>query len=423
MNNVYDHALAQGVKIYHEHFAFELHRENDRVTGVTCYDLANSEVKTIQAKAVVIATGGMGRVFKTTSNGNVATGDGLALALAAGVPLMDMEFIQFHPTGFHGLGVLVTEAARGQGGILRNQSGEPFMERYAPSIKDLAPRDMVSRAILTEIQEGRGIDGKDYVYLDLTHLEEGVVEEKLSEITEISRNFLDIDPVKEPIPVAPTCHYMMGGIPTDVNGNVPGVSGLFAVGEVACVSVHGANRLGCNSLIDLVVFGKRVGNACADYSQSVLHSSIEFDGSSALTNILESTGGETIHEIRQEMRELMTQNVSIFRTEESLLEALDGIKKLRKRVNRIQISHRGSVHNIELREALELGNMLRVADVVIVSAINRIESRGAHTRLDYPERNDTHWLTHTLIWKKDGELEVSYKPVTVTRFQPKERKY
>ena len=423
MNNVYDHALAQGVKVYHEHYAFKLHIDHGRVSGVTCYDLATGEIKEIQAKAVVIATGGMGRVFKTTSNGNVATGDGLALALEAGIPLMDMEFIQFHPTGFYGLGVLVTEAARGQGGILRNDAGERFMERYAPSIKDLAPRDVVSRSILTEIQEGRGIDGEDYVMLDLTHLGKEVVEEKLGEITEISRNFLDIDPVEEPIPVAPTCHYMMGGIPTDVNGVVPSVSGLFAVGEAACVSVHGANRLGCNSFIDLVVFGKRVGIACAEYSKTAYYSEITNEDPTVLASLLESTGGETIHTIRQEMRELMTRNVSIFRTEDSLIEALDGIKVLRKRVKRIQLSHKGNVHNMELREALELRNMLRVADVVIVSALNRIESRGAHTRLDYPERDDTYWLKHTLIWLKDDELEVSYKPVTITEFQPKERKY
>jgi succinate dehydrogenase / fumarate reductase flavoprotein subunit len=423
MNNVYDHALAQGVKVYHEHFAIKLHIDDGEVRGVSCYDLATGEIVFIQAKTVVIATGGMGRIFKTTSNGNVATGDGLALALEAGVPLMDMEFIQFHPTGFYGLGVLVTEAARGQGGILRNNSGEPFMERYAPSIKDLAPRDVVSRSILTEILEGRGIGGEDYVLLDLTHLDKEVVEDNLSEITEISRNFLDIDPVEEPIPVAPTCHYMMGGIPTDVNGIVPSVSGLFAVGEAACVSVHGANRLGCNSLIDLVVFGKRVGTACAYYAKTVEHSDFMNNDSNVLATLLESTGNETVHGIRHEMRELMTRNVSIFRTEESLIKALEGIKDMRKRVKHVQISHKGSVHNMELREALELMNMLQVADVVIVSSINRIESRGAHTRLDYPDRDDTHWLKHTLIWKKDGELEVSYKPVTVTTFQPKERKY
>jgi succinate dehydrogenase / fumarate reductase flavoprotein subunit len=423
MNNVYDHVLAQGVKVYHEHFAFKLHISEGRAIGVTCYDLATMEVKDIRAKAVVIATGGMGRIFKTTSNGNVATGDGLAMVVEAGVPLIDMEFIQFHPTGFYGLGVLVTEAARGQGGILRNNTGERFMERYAPTIKDLAPRDVVSRSILNEIQEGRGIDGGDYVLLDLTHLSKEIVEDKLSEITEISRNFLDIDPVEQPIPVAPTCHYMMGGIPTDVNGTVQEISGLYAVGEVACVSVHGANRLGCNSLIDLVVFGKRVGVASADYSQSVTYSNFEFDGTAILSSKLESSGSEIIYELRREMRELMTQNVCIFRSEESLLEALRGIKDLRKRLKHIQISYKGSVYNMELREVLELENMLMVADVIIVSALNRIESRGAHTRLDYPNRVDDHWLKHILIWKKEGELEVSYLPVTVTRFQPKERKY
>ena len=423
MNNVYDHVLTQGVKIYNEHFAYKLHIDHGCAKGVTCYDLATGEIKTIQAKAIVIATGGMGRVYSTTSNGNVATGDGLALALEAGVPLMDMEFIQFHPTGFHPLGMLVTEAARGQGGILRNNQGERLMERYALNLKDLAPRDMVSRSIITEIKEGRGINGEAYVLLDLTHLKKNVIEEKLSEITEISRNFLNIDPVEEPIPVAPTCHYMMGGIPVELNGNVPGIQGLYAVGEVACVSVHGANRLGCNSLIDLVVFGKRVGNESAKYSKSSQITDFDYDDSKVLNSFLESTGKESIHEIRNEMRMVMTSDVSIFRTEETLIRALEGIKKLRKRAKQLRISHKGKVHNLELREALELMNMLNIADVVIVSALNRIESRGAHTRLDYPKRDDKHWLKHTLIWKIEGELEVSYKPVTVTRFQPKKREY
>ncbi len=298
------------------------------------------------------------------------------------------------------------------------------MEWYAPSIKDLAPRDMVSRAILTEIQEGRGINGDGYVYLDLTHLEEGVVEEKLSEITEISRNFLDIDPVKEPIPVAPTCHYMMGGVPTDVNGAVPGVEGLYSVGESACVSVHGSNRLGCNSLIDLVVFGKRAGRNVSDYVSSVDWSSEpDSSGESVISTLLNSDGGETIHELRGEMRRIMTSNVSIFRAEESLTDALSKIRQLRLRQKDIGLSHRGKVHNMEVREALELGNMLRVAEAVIVSALNREESRGAHSRTDYPDRDDENWLKHTLIQDINGVLEITYKPVTITRFQPKERRY
>lgn len=423
MNNVYDHALAQGVKVYHEHFAFKLHISDGKVTGVTCYDIATGEIKTIQAKTVIIATGGMGRVFKTTSNGNVATGDGLALALDAGVPLMDMEFIQFHPTGFHGLGVLVTEAARGQGGILRNHSGERFMERYAPSIKDLAPRDVVSRSILTEILEGRGINGEDYVLLDLTHLEKHVIEEKLGEITDISRNFLDIDPVEQPIPVAPTCHYMMGGIPTNVNGAVPKVSGLFAVGEAACVSVHGANRLGCNSLIDLVVFGKRAGKAGADLSKTLRYKEIVFDGAGLINSLLKNEGEEVIHELRDKMRDIMTRKVSIFRSEKTLIEALEEIKQLQRKTKVITLSHKGLVHNMELREAFELTNMLKIAESVIIVALNRTESRGAHTRIDYPDRKDALWLKHTLIKREQGELKISYQPVSITRFQPKERKY
>jgi succinate dehydrogenase / fumarate reductase flavoprotein subunit len=378
----------------------------------------------------MLATGGCGRVYKTTSNGFVSTGDGFSLALKAGVPLQDMEFIQFHPTGFHGLGVLVTEAARGQGGVLRNDAGEPFMERYAPTIKDLAPRDMVSRAILTEIQAGRGIGGEDYVYLDLTHIGKKRIEENLSEIAELSRIFMGVEPSEEPIPVAPTCHYAMGGIPTDGKGGVIGnivVPGLYAVGENACLSVHGANRLGCNSLIDLVVFGNRAGRAVGEYAAEVdwpeLPPNAETEAMQNLRDILDSDGAERVPAIREEMQSLMTEKCSIYRDRAGLETALNELWALKERYGRLGLINRGGVHNHELREALELGNMLHVSEAILRSALAREESRGAHFRTDHPERDDGGLLKHTLVTRSPEGLALSYKPVAITRFQPQERRY
>ena len=430
MNNVYDRCLARGVRIYHEHYALNLIMDGDRAAGVSCYDIASGETVIFHGKAVMLATGGCGRIYKTTSNGFVATGDGFALALEAGIPLQDMEFIQFHPTGFHGLGVLVTEAARGQGGILRNDSGEPFMERYAPTIKDLAPRDMVSRAILTEIQAGRGIGGGDYVHLDLTHIGKESIEENLSEVAELSRTFMGVEPSEEPIPVSPTCHYAMGGIPTDGEGGVVGdgvVLGLYAVGENACVSVHGANRLGCNSLIDLVVFGNRAGRAIGEYAKGVdwpeLPQDAEPEATRKLHDVLASDGAERVPAIREEMQALMTEKCSIYRDRAGLEAALDELETLRERHGRLGLVNRGGVHNYELKEAFELGNMLRVSEAILRSALAREESRGAHFRTDHPERDDGGWLKHTLVSRSIEGLTLSYKPVAITRFQPQERKY
>jgi succinate dehydrogenase / fumarate reductase flavoprotein subunit len=430
MNNIYDRCLAQGVEIYHEHFVTELLMDGRRVSGVACYDISTGEPIIFHAKAVILATGGCGRIFKTTSNGFVSTGDGLAITLRAGLDLQDMEFIQFHPTGFHGLGVLVTEAARGQGGILRNDSGEPFMERYAPTIKDLAPRDMVSRAILTEIQEGRGIDGEDYVHLDLTHLATEAVEENLSEITNLSRVFLGIEPTESPIPVSPTCHYMMGGIPTDDDGRVLNsdrVLGLYSVGESACVSVHGANRLGCNSLIDLVVFGKRAGASVGEYVKKVEWPKISEEAESnvkrQLNSLLWADGKERASQLREEMQTIMTEKCSIFRERSGLENALDSIELLATRIHDVGLKNRGLVHNYELKEVLELSNMLMLSGAILRSALAREESRGAHFRVDYPDRMDSGWLKHTMISGRPGEFEIHYKPVVVTRFQPKERRY
>ena len=424
MNTIYDHCLSQGVKIYDETMALKIIRNKDGIAGVACYDVSTGDSVTFQCKAIVLATGGCGRVYETTSNGFISTGDGFALALDCNLPLMDMEFIQFHPTGYYGLGVLVTEAVRGYGGVLLNKDGERFMERYAPAIKELAPRDMISRAILNEIKEGRGIDGS-YVYLDLTSINPTTVKENLSEVYNNSKIFLGIDPIEEYIPVAPTCHYIMGGIPTDENGKVINnkpIPGIYAVGEVACLSVHGANRLGCNSLIDLIVFGKRAGNSIAEYVKNVdwLSEPIDED---PIKEFIEKEGSENPYHIRNELQSLMTEKCSIFRDKEGLEEALDVVKTLKESYKRIKVVNKDRVHNYELREAIELGNLLKVAESIIISALTREESRGAHYREDYPERNDESWMKHILVSKEEDGLSISYKPVILTRHQPEERVY
>jgi succinate dehydrogenase / fumarate reductase flavoprotein subunit len=340
-----------------------------------------------------------------------------------------MEFIQFHPTGLYGLGVLISEAARGEGGVLRNGNGERFMERYAPALKDLAPRDVVSRSILTEIREGRGVGGKDYVNLDLTHLGKKLIDDKLPEISSFVTNYLGIDPTVAQVPVAPTCHYLMGGIPTDGDGEVlideKGriMEGLFAAGEAACVSIHGANRLGCNSLIDLVIFGKRAGVAMANYARSARLIAIDEQEASFVIESFPRGGSEKIPAIRDEMQWIMSESCSVYRNRQGLTDALRKIQILKERYKQVGLSDKGKGFNYELEEALELGNMLDLADVVVASALNREESRGAHYRTDFPARDDSIWLKHTMAFKRPGGFEIRYKPVTVTRFEPKARSY
>ncbi len=429
MNTIYDRCLSQGVKIYNEYFVTELIKKNERIIGVKAYNQANSEPIIFHSKAVLLATGGCGRLFKTTSNGFVSTGDGFALAYMVGVPLQDMEFIQFHPTGLHDLGVLVTEAARGQGGILKNHLGEPFMERYAPIIKDLAPRDLVSRAIIKEIQEGRGINGEKFVHLDLTGIDKSIIEKDLSEVSKLAQIFLGINPSKYPIPVAPTCHYVMGGIPTDEHGKVVNslVNGLFAVGECACVSVHGANRLGTNSLIDLVVFGQRAGNAISKYVKEVawlnLNDENNLEAKNFIDNVSSSEGSEKVPQIRSEMQTILTDYCSIYRNREGLETAYEKIQLLKSRFKKIKIRNSSKKYNYELREAFELRNMLNLSEVIILSALKREESRGSHYRSDYPDRDDSYWLKHTLAKRTEKGIQIGYKPVSITRFQPEERKY
>ncbi len=434
LDTLWEKCLQQGIRFFNEFQLMSLIIHDGQCCGVIAYELATGKLHTLQSKAVLLATGGYGKVFKTTSNAFASTGDGLAIAYRAGAPLEDMEFVQFHPTGIYKLGILISEAARGEGGILLNNEGERFMERYAPVIKDLAPRDMVSRCILEEIRAGRGIDGKDYVHLDLTHLGKEVLDTKLAEITGFARTYAGVEPVKEPIPVQPTCHYMMGGIATDVDGRVITDSegtvfpGLYAAGECACVSVHGANRLGCNSLLDILVFGRRAGKEMHRFIPTV--GSIELPPSpekvvaDQITALLQSKGKESTGPIRAEMQEVMMDKVSVFRHQEGLEEALEKVRELKERYRQISVQDKGNCFNRDLLDTIELGYMLDLAEVIALGALSREESRGAHSREDFPKRDDEKWLVHTMFRHSTDEgPQVFFKPVTITRFEPKERKY
>ncbi len=437
LQTLYENCIKNQVNFFSEYFVTDLLIENGKCKGVVAMDIATSEITIFHAKAVLFATGGSGRMFRITSNAHMGTGDGMALVYKKGLPLEDMEFYQFHPTGLWRLGILVSEAARGEGGILKNKEGERFMERYAPTVKDLAPRDMVSRAIITEIRDGKGImgsDGTEYVHLDVSHLGREVIDGKLPEITGFARTYLGVEPTEEPIPIQPTAHYEMGGIPTDVDcrvlmsemGNI--VQGFYAAGECACVSVHGANRLGTNSLLDLVVFGRRGGKAVAEYLKNADYSGVsetDADYSRKLVEeMLSKNGKENIADIRTEMQNIMMRDCGVFRTKESLESAAGKIGELKERYKDIQVQDKGKVFNTDLVEAIELGNLLDTAEATVYSALNRTESRGAHSREDYPERNDRDWMKHTFVYQNPGGgVRIEYKPVTVTRYQPMERKY
>ena len=433
LDTLFDQCLRHQAKFYAEHYMISLVMEKRRCVGVVTYDLTTGELHLLQAKAVLLATGGCGKVYTTTSNGNATTGEAFSLVYNLGVPLEDMEFVQFHPTGLYPLGILVSEAARGEGGLLRNRLGERFMERYAPTVKDLAARDIVSRAILTEIREGRGIGGKGYVHLDLTHLGEEKIQEKLWEIASFVRIYTGIDPVYDPVPVAPTCHYMMGGIPTDLNGRVLAdekssiVPGLYAAGECACLSVHGATRLGCNSLLDLLVFGRRSGLAIKDKIKEVEHPSLSKDALKSaeekIGRLLSQPGREKIDPLRREMRSVMTDYGSVFRNEEGLRKGIEEIQNLKARYKEIGVVNKGKTFNYELMEAFELGHQLDLSEVILYSALHRKESRGAHYREDFPSRADQYFLKHTLVFQTPKGPEARYKPVKITRFHPEARVY
>ena len=445
LQTLFQNCVKLGVNFFNEFYALDLvMTEVDGVeqpSGVVAYELATGKLHVFQGKSIVFATGGFGKIFKTTSNAHTLTGDGVGIIWRKGLPLEDMEFFQFHPTGLAGLGILLTEGARGEGAILRNASGERFMERYAPTIKDLAPRDIVSRCMVQEVAEGRGAGPhKDYVLLDCTHLGAEVLETKLPDITEFARTYLGVDPVVEPVPVMPTAHYAMGGIPTNVKAEVlrdndTVVPGLYAAGECACVSVHGSNRLGTNSLLDINVFGKRAGNYAVEYAETVDFTPIPRDAAAGVRGMVDSlrdsTGTERVAALRKELQDEMDRNAQVFRTDESLAKVTQTIHELRERYRNVAIHDKGQRFNTDLLEAIELGFLLDLAEVVVYSARNRKESRGGHMRDDYPDRDDATYMKHTMAYltgdphSSDAadHITLDWKPVVITNYQPMERKY
>jgi succinate dehydrogenase / fumarate reductase flavoprotein subunit len=447
LQTLYQNCVKQGVEFYNEFYVLDLLLTADphgvqHTSGVVAYELATGEIHVFQAKSVVFATGGTGKVFKTTSNAHTLTGDGMGVAFRRGIPLEDMEFFQFHPTGLAGLGILLSEAARGEGGILRNADGERFMERYAPTIKDLAPRDIVARSMANEVREGRGAGpNKDYVLLDLTHLEPAHIDAKLPDITEFARTYLGVEPYTEPVPVYPTAHYAMGGVPTTVQAevlrnNTDVVPGLYAAGEVACVSVHGSNRLGTNSLLDINVFGRRAGIAAAEYALDAGWVELPDNPATLVEDLVGSIrdreSGERVADLRRTLQDTMDRNVQVFRTEASMKEALGVIEELKERYANVVVQDKGRRFNTDLLEAVELGFLIELAEVITLGALARKESRGGHFREDYTARDDVNFMRHTMAYRApitDGshefadEIRLDYKPVTVTRYQPMERKY
>jgi succinate dehydrogenase / fumarate reductase flavoprotein subunit len=455
LQTLYQQCIKNRVNFFDEFHVVDLVYHDGVCAGVVAYEIDTGELHVFYGKAVLFATGGWGKVWSITSNAHTLTGDANAICLRRGIPMEDMEFFQFHPTGIYRMGILITEGVRGEGGVLVNGKGERFMSRYAPTVKDLASRDVVSRAIYLEVRDGNGINGENYVYLDvrpetvnhyfkeddarlpdgtLRHITAHDVETKLEDIADFCKTYLGVDPVKQPMPVQPTAHYAMGGIPTDINGcvladeNNTVIPGLYAAGECACVSVHGANRLGTNSLLDLVVFGKLAGVHAAEYAQKVDFPPLPDNPAAEIANTLQQLkareGKESVAQIRDEMQQVMMAHVGVFREEPGIEQAVEKIQALQARYQKVGIEDKGTHFNTDLLEAWELGCLLDLAEVTAAAALNRTESRGAHSREDYKQRDDKNWLKHSLAWQKgDGEVELRYKPVTITKYEPKERVY
>ena len=435
LQTLYQQCIKRDVRFFNEFYCLDLLMLDGRCAGIVAYELATGELHVFRSKTVLFATGGYGRMFRVSSNAHALTGDGPSIVFRRGLPLEDMEFFQFHPTGVYKMGILLSEAVRGEGGILLNAKDERFMERYAPTVKDLAPRDMVSRAIYQEIKEGRGVGPNgDAVFLDVRHLPRRVIEEKLPDVTEFARVYLNVEPTTEPVPIQPTAHYAMGGIPTNVDGQVvvgpqeEPVPGLYAAGECACVSVYGANRLGTNSLLDIVVFGRRGGRHMARYARETDLSDLpEWSARRALElldPILTRTEGSNAADIRAELQDGMFDLAFVVRTEDGLRKMQDILTGLRERYERVAIQDKGSVYNTDLMEAVEVGFLLDCADALLVAALARDESRGAHFREDHPLRDDEHWLKHSLGTREaDGSIRLDYKPVRMGPYVPMERKY
>lgn len=455
LQTLYQQCIKNRVNFFDEYHVVDLIYRNGVCSGVIAYEIDSGEIHVFHGKAVIFATGGWGKVWSITSNAHTLTGDANAISLRRGIPMEDMEFFQFHPTGIYKMGILITEGVRGEGGVLINGKGERFMTRYAPTVKDLASRDVISRAIYLEVRDGNGIDGKDYVYLDVrpetvnhyfkeddARLPDGRlrqitphdIETKLEDIADFCKTYLGVDPVKDPMPIQPTAHYAMGGLPTDVDGRVLAdemntvIPGLYAAGECACVSVHGANRLGTNSLVDLVVFGKRSGQHAAAYVKGIefpdLPENAAEEAIAALESLRTREGKEKVATIREEMQTVMMDHVGVFREEPGIKQAIQKLAELKERYQHVGIQDKGQRFNTDLLEAWELGCLLDLAQVTAEAALARTESRGGHSREDYKQRDDENWLKHSLAWlRDDNRVELRYKPVTITRYEPKERVY